>query len=58
MVGPGPHAKKGLLCLHDAVAHHRQFRPVMIWAPPDQILDLPLPYDIKHVTGKDLRSEK
>ena len=40
--GPRPHSKKGLLRSHDAAAHHQQFRPVTIWAPPDQILDLPL----------------
>ena len=40
--GPGPHAEKGSLRSHDAAAHCRQFRPVTIWAPPDQILDLPL----------------
>ena len=33
-VGPRPHAEKGSLRLHDAAAHHRQFRPVMIWALP------------------------
>ena len=41
-MGPGPHGEKGSLCSHNAAAHHRQFRPVTIWGPPDQILDLPL----------------
>ena len=40
--GPRPHAEKGSLHLHDAAAHHRQFRPVTICTPPDQILDPPL----------------
>ena len=40
-VGPGPHTEKGSLHSHDAAAHHRQFRPVTIWAP-HQILDPPL----------------
>ena len=39
---PGPHAEKGSLRSCYAAVHHRQFRPVTIWAPPDQILDPPL----------------
>ena len=33
-VGPRPHAEKGSFHSHDAAAHRRQFRPVMIWGPP------------------------
>ena len=33
---------KGSLHSHDTAAHCRQFRPVTIWPPPDQILDPPL----------------
>ena len=40
--GPRPHTENGSLCSHDAAAHCRKFRPVTIWAPPDQILDPPL----------------
>ena len=32
--GPRPHAEKDSLRSHDAAAHHWQFRPVTIWAPP------------------------
>ena len=42
-VAPGSHIEKGSLRSHDAAAHRRQFRPVTIWVPPDQILDPPLP---------------
>ena len=61
-MGPRPHDEKGLLRSHDAAAHHWQFRPVMIWGPPDQILDLPLhlgisflnPSNTEHVTATRL----
>ena len=42
---PRPLAEKGSLRSHDAAAHRRQYRPVTIWAPPDQILDPPLELD-------------